>query len=293
MPVFIHAMPADFGERLPAGLIPIAGVRRRRRRALACAGIITSGLAERHPRLRLAFSHGAGGFPMMLPRAKYFWGKTWNEEPSSGGRGPLAGRADAALLLRRARVRPPGAALPDRPGRATRRCSSAPTSRRCRASSRAGGRCARSIWRPTCSRTSPGTTRSASSASRPRQLGGPPWAHFDNDRRDTVKTRAAVVRGARPGLGGDRARARRAQGARGPRPGRGLRAVSLRRARPRGRPVPLSDGRRPRGRGRRREGRARSCRGCARATTSAPPGSPCAVTAATARPVTRTCATTA
>ena len=31
--------------------------------------------------------HGAGGFPCMLPRANYFWGKTWNEEPSSEGEG--------------------------------------------------------------------------------------------------------------------------------------------------------------------------------------------------------------
>jgi aminocarboxymuconate-semialdehyde decarboxylase len=81
MPVFIHAMPADFGERLPAGLIPIAAFAVGADALLACAGIITSGLAERHPRLRLAFSHGAGGFPMMLPRAMTFWGKTWNEEP--------------------------------------------------------------------------------------------------------------------------------------------------------------------------------------------------------------------
>jgi len=81
MPVFIHAMPADFGERLPAGLIPIAAFAVGADALLACAGIITSGLAERHPRLRLAFSHGAGGFPMMLPRAMYFWGRTWNEEP--------------------------------------------------------------------------------------------------------------------------------------------------------------------------------------------------------------------
>ncbi len=87
MPVFIHAMPADFGERLPAGLIPIAAFAVGADALLACAGIITSGLAERHPRLRLAFSHGAGGFPMMLPRAMYFWGKTWNEEPSSEGEG--------------------------------------------------------------------------------------------------------------------------------------------------------------------------------------------------------------
>jgi aminocarboxymuconate-semialdehyde decarboxylase len=87
MPVFIHAMPADFGERLPAGLIPIAAFAVGADALLACAGIITSGLAERHPRLRLAFSHGAGGFPMMLPRAMTFWGKTWNEEPSDSGEG--------------------------------------------------------------------------------------------------------------------------------------------------------------------------------------------------------------
>jgi aminocarboxymuconate-semialdehyde decarboxylase len=87
MPIFIHAMPADFGGRLPAGLIPIAAFAVGADALLACAGIITSGLAERHPRLRLAFSHGAGGFPMMLPRAMYFWGKTWNEEPSSSGEG--------------------------------------------------------------------------------------------------------------------------------------------------------------------------------------------------------------
>ncbi len=84
MPVFIHAMPADFGERLPAGLIPIAAFAVGADALMACAGIITSGLAERHPRLRLAFSHGAGGFPMMLPRATYFWGRTWNEEPPGG-----------------------------------------------------------------------------------------------------------------------------------------------------------------------------------------------------------------
>ena len=83
MPIFIHAMPTDFGERLPAGLIPIAAFAVGADALLACAGIITSGLAERHPRLRLAFSHGAGGFPMMLPRAMTFWGKTWNEEPPS------------------------------------------------------------------------------------------------------------------------------------------------------------------------------------------------------------------
>jgi len=96
LPIFIHAMPADFGARLPQGLIPIAAFAVGADALLAAAGIITSGLAQRHPRLRLAFSHGAGGLPMMLPRAQFFWGKTWNEEPSSEGEG-----ASPAELTRR------------------------------------------------------------------------------------------------------------------------------------------------------------------------------------------------
>lgn len=87
VPIFIHAMPADFAGRLPQGLIPIAAFAVGADAALAAAAIITGGVAERHPRLRLAFSHGAGGFPMILPRANYFWGRTWNEEPSSEGVG--------------------------------------------------------------------------------------------------------------------------------------------------------------------------------------------------------------
>ena len=87
VPIFIHAMPADFAGRLPQGLIPIAAFAVGTDAALAAAAIITGGVAERHPGLRLAFSHGAGGFPMILPRANYFWGRTWNEEPSSEGEG--------------------------------------------------------------------------------------------------------------------------------------------------------------------------------------------------------------
>lgn len=87
MPVFIHGMPADFGDRLPAGLISIAGFAVGADAALAASAIIAGGVAEKHPDLRVAFSHGAGGFPCMLPRANYFWGKTWNEEPSDEGEG--------------------------------------------------------------------------------------------------------------------------------------------------------------------------------------------------------------
>jgi aminocarboxymuconate-semialdehyde decarboxylase len=87
VPIFVHAMPSDFGERVPEGLIPVAAFAVGADALLAAAALITGGVAERHPRLRVAFSHGAGGFPMMLPRANYFWGKTWNEERSTEGEG--------------------------------------------------------------------------------------------------------------------------------------------------------------------------------------------------------------
>jgi aminocarboxymuconate-semialdehyde decarboxylase len=65
--------------------------------SLAAAAIITGGVAEKYPGLRLAFSHGAGGLPLMLPRAQWFWGRTWNEEPASAG---VAGPSPAELARR-------------------------------------------------------------------------------------------------------------------------------------------------------------------------------------------------
>ena len=87
MPVFVHGMPGDLGGRVPEGLVAVAGFAVGADCALAATSIIAGGVAERHPELRLAFSHGAGGFPCMLPRANFFWGKTWNEEPSETGEG--------------------------------------------------------------------------------------------------------------------------------------------------------------------------------------------------------------
>jgi aminocarboxymuconate-semialdehyde decarboxylase len=84
VPVFVHAMPARSG-RLPAAAAATFGVGVEG--ALAAAAIITGGVAEKFPALRLAFSHAAGGFPLMLPRAQWFWGRTWNEEPSRAGTG--------------------------------------------------------------------------------------------------------------------------------------------------------------------------------------------------------------
>jgi aminocarboxymuconate-semialdehyde decarboxylase len=76
--VFVHAMPGA-NDRLPRKATGtfVVGLEG----ALAAASLITGGTAARCPDLRIAFSHAAGGFPLMLPRAQYFWGGSWNEEP--------------------------------------------------------------------------------------------------------------------------------------------------------------------------------------------------------------------
>jgi aminocarboxymuconate-semialdehyde decarboxylase len=76
--IFVHAMPAA-SSRLPASArgtyaVGVEG-------GLAAASLISGGTAAKCPGLRVAFSHGAGGFPLALPRAQYFWSGTWNEEP--------------------------------------------------------------------------------------------------------------------------------------------------------------------------------------------------------------------
>lgn len=76
--VFVHAMPAPM-DRLPMAAMGtyVVGIEG----ALAAASLILGGTAAACPDLRISFSHAAGGFAMMLPRANYFWGGTWNEEP--------------------------------------------------------------------------------------------------------------------------------------------------------------------------------------------------------------------
>jgi aminocarboxymuconate-semialdehyde decarboxylase len=74
----VHAMPT--GEsKLPMAargtyMVGLEG-------ATAATSLVTSGTAGKCPDLRICFSHGAGGYPLMLPRAQYFWSGAWNEEP--------------------------------------------------------------------------------------------------------------------------------------------------------------------------------------------------------------------
>lgn len=79
VPIFVHALAPTFTERLPRSAMASFAVSTEA--GLAAASIVMSGTAEKCPNLRLAFSHAAGGFPLMIPRANYFWAGTWNEEP--------------------------------------------------------------------------------------------------------------------------------------------------------------------------------------------------------------------
>jgi aminocarboxymuconate-semialdehyde decarboxylase len=76
--IFVHAMPAATDRLPPAAMgTYVVGIEG----ALAAASLIAGGTAAKCPELRVAFSHAAGGFPLMLPRAQYFWSGSWNEEP--------------------------------------------------------------------------------------------------------------------------------------------------------------------------------------------------------------------
>ncbi|HEY4370854.1 MAG TPA: amidohydrolase family protein [Burkholderiales bacterium] len=70
--IFVHALR-------PAGQDRIVGAFSEQAVAfpgdigLAVASMITGGIAERNPGLRIAFSHGGGAFAMMLPRLVHGW----------------------------------------------------------------------------------------------------------------------------------------------------------------------------------------------------------------------------
>lgn len=83
VPVFVHAMPTPT-PRLPMSAMGtyVVGVEG----AYAAASLVAGGTAAKCPDLRISFSHAAGGYPLMLGRAQYFWGGSWNEEPVDLGR---------------------------------------------------------------------------------------------------------------------------------------------------------------------------------------------------------------
>jgi aminocarboxymuconate-semialdehyde decarboxylase len=88
--VLVHALPSGLSDLLPRHAMPdfAVGVDA----ALAASSVITSELPEKCPGLRLAFTHGAGGMPLVLPRAHWFWAGTWNEDPPTAERAAVPGR---------------------------------------------------------------------------------------------------------------------------------------------------------------------------------------------------------
>ncbi|SRR5687768_11352292 len=70
--IFVHALRPAGQERI-VGAFAEQAVCFPGDIALACASMITGGIAARHPRLRMAFSHGGGAMAMLLPRLVHAW----------------------------------------------------------------------------------------------------------------------------------------------------------------------------------------------------------------------------
>jgi len=85
VPIFVHALhPTTAGRISGAQMNPIGFPTDT---GLTIASIIGGGLAKKCPELRIAFSHGGGTFPFMLPRYIHNWSGVWNEEAPVGGPG--------------------------------------------------------------------------------------------------------------------------------------------------------------------------------------------------------------
>src|SRR5262245_43059072 len=72
--VFVHALRPAGQDRI-VGAFPEQAVCFPGDVALACASMITGGIASRHPKLRIAFSHGGGTMSILMPRLVHAWNK--------------------------------------------------------------------------------------------------------------------------------------------------------------------------------------------------------------------------
>jgi aminocarboxymuconate-semialdehyde decarboxylase len=70
--VFVHALRPAGQDRI-VGPFPEQAVCFPGDVALAAASMITGGIAARHPKLRIAFSHGGGALGVLLPRLVHAW----------------------------------------------------------------------------------------------------------------------------------------------------------------------------------------------------------------------------
>jgi aminocarboxymuconate-semialdehyde decarboxylase len=70
--IFVHALRPAGQDRI-VGAFTEQAVCFPGDIALAAASMITGGIAARHPKLRIAFSHGGGGLSLLLPRLVHAW----------------------------------------------------------------------------------------------------------------------------------------------------------------------------------------------------------------------------
>ena len=74
--IFVHALHPIGRERLVGPAALSAALLFPCDVALAASSVVTGGLIARHPKLRLAFSHGGGAFGLLLPRLAHMWRTT-------------------------------------------------------------------------------------------------------------------------------------------------------------------------------------------------------------------------
>jgi aminocarboxymuconate-semialdehyde decarboxylase len=84
--IFVHALRPTMMDRFPTKA-PFNPIGYPTDTCLTIASMIDGGTAEKCPALRIAFSHGGGTFPFLLPRYNHHWSGTWNEEAPGPGRG--------------------------------------------------------------------------------------------------------------------------------------------------------------------------------------------------------------
>ncbi|MCD6040538.1 MAG: aminocarboxymuconate-semialdehyde decarboxylase [Burkholderiales bacterium] len=70
--IFVHALRPAGQDRI-VGAFPEQAVCFPGDVALACASMITGGVASKHPKLRIAFSHGGGTMSILMPRLVHAW----------------------------------------------------------------------------------------------------------------------------------------------------------------------------------------------------------------------------
>lgn len=94
--IFVHALHPTMAQRFTSpGLVNPIGFPTDT--GISIATLIDGGIAEACPDLRIAFSHGGGTFPFMLPRYMHAWGRSWNEEPPPPTNGNAAGEGGSSL----------------------------------------------------------------------------------------------------------------------------------------------------------------------------------------------------